>query len=284
MVLPRFRPRPHSLLLALFMALATAPPSAAVPVNLFFEGRPNQVAQPWAVTYSWGRPTKGVWPVNLVYTATDGGTAVYTAQVTRESRVIAGRLEGVLTVQRRAPEDSGGDGYTLVAKPPIVELWQAAGPLGAVQKSASAPCKFDGGAATARLEQPGLTARCTYSFPPPFNFDPEQRAELRVGSIAFDQFGPPNGFSGFAPYPIDPYGPQPSPGRCAEVTDTMFFSNAGGRATPYNLNNVQIVPLDGSPQKAPAAPGMGQQVCGTTVFRYSARFPPVTCGPVAFPA
>lgn len=171
------------LLLALVVLTAAPRLITARAVDINFEAKPIQLGSPWSVAFSWNTPTKTGWPTALTYTATDGGTSYFTITVTRSASVTSGQLQGALTVTRTAADQSGPPDKSFSVNGPSVELWQANGPGQVIARVASAPCVFDGGGSTFVLTGPGVTGRCTYTFSPPFSYDPEQKSELRVSQV-----------------------------------------------------------------------------------------------------
>lgn len=171
------------LLLQLALVLLAARRASARAVEIRFDGRPNQINGPWAMTYTWSTPTKTVWPSTLAFTASEGGKSYFTVTTLRTTSVIAGALQGFLFVTRNSADESGGATKALVVNQPVIELWQANGPDRAPVRVATANCIWEADARTTTLQTPGTEARCTYTFNAPFSYDPEQDGELRVPQV-----------------------------------------------------------------------------------------------------
>ena len=276
--------------LAAVLSLLLLPARAvdARAVDISFEGRPVQLQMPWAVSYTWANPTKSTWPSALTYTAAETGTSYVTVVTARVGRVTQGQLQGAMYVQRASGELSGGSDRPLVVAQPSVELWQSTGAAGSpAARVASSPCAFDGGGTTFTLATPGSNARCTFTFNPPFGYDPEMPAELRVPRITFSggAAGVPAAVpaaTGFTPYPLEPYGPTGAAGRCAMVTDTHTFAAVGGKPSPF-ATGVVYNAIGNAQGKPPAAPSLGTEVCASTTFKYTAVFPSTACSATAWP-
>ncbi|KIY91663.1 hypothetical protein MNEG_16301 [Monoraphidium neglectum] len=229
------------------------------------------------MSYTWTTPTKTVWPASLTYTATEKGTAYFSVTVTRQASVTAGQLQGSVLVTRASADLSGPADKVLTVNTPSVELWQVNGYGASLARVSSAACIFDGGAATANLNAPGSAARCTYTFSPPFAYDPELTSELRISSITFG--GGVTAASGFLPFGIDAWGISTgATSRCVSVTDTFNFPTSADRPTPYSVGNVICTTTQSDYQgRPPTAPSSGLEVCVTTTFKYSCTFPSTTC-------
>jgi hypothetical protein len=272
------------LLVALVAACCLPARVASQAVTVQFESKPTQNNLPWAVTYTWATPTKTAWPAALSYLYSATGVTYFTVTATRTASVTQGSLQGAAAVQRGSPEASGGMGQ-LVVSGATIELWQANGAEGVINKIASAPCLFDpGNTPTYTFATPGTSARCVFTFNAPFGFDPEQKAELRVGSVTYST---PTNFpstTGLPVYALEPYSATTSPNRCASVLDTMSFATSADRPTPFVAGAVTFAQFGtNSLPKPPAAPGTGTEICGTSYFRYTATFPSVgACSATAY--